>query len=61
MGNLHFVDSQKVVRDKKHPDYDPLAKIRPMLDVLRVNLQQLWTPGQDLTVDESMVKCKNRW
>jgi hypothetical protein len=36
--------------------YDPLFKVRYPLDVIGMGLQKIWTTGQHITIDESMIK-----
>ena len=56
---IHFTNNDKV-KPKSNGKIDPLVKVRPLLDHFRRVNQTLWTLGQEMTVDESMVKCKSR-
>ena len=56
---MHFNDNNKQV-SKGEPGYDPLYKIRPMLDMMRPRLKYYYTPERELAIDESMQKFKGR-
>ena len=43
----------------KFPD-DPLAKIRLLIDHLNDVMEEMYTPGQKLSLDESMMLCRGR-
>jgi len=56
---LHFSDS--TLQPKKgEPTYNPLYKIQPVLDLTTPTYEQVYQPGRDLSVDESMIKYKSR-
>ena len=56
---LHFSDS--TLQPKKgDPNYNPLYKIQPVLDLTLPTYAQVYQPGRDLSVDESMIKYKGR-
>ena len=40
------------------PDYYPLFKVRPLMDMLNRNFLQHYTPGRELSVDEAMIGFK---
>jgi len=42
------------------PEYDPLYKIRPLIDMCLQSFRDRYVPGQDLSVDEGMIKYKGR-
>ncbi|KAL8576606.1 hypothetical protein ACOMHN_025081 [Nucella lapillus] len=42
------------------PQYDPLFKIRPFLDMLQPLFKANYNPGRDLSIDESMIGYKGR-
>jgi len=42
------------------PRYDPLFKVRPLLDNVAKNFRTVYKPGRDLSVDEAMVGYKGR-
>jgi len=53
--NLHFVDEL----DKKNQN-DPLYKIRPLITHIVAVSQAISPPGQNLTIDESMIRLNGR-
>ena len=56
---FHLADStQAVGRDQE--GYDPLYKVRPLISATQESFQSGFYPGQNLTVDEAMVKFKGR-
>ena len=56
---LHFSDS--TLQPKKgDPNYNPLYKIQPVLDLTVPTYAQVYQPRRDLSVDESMIKYKGR-
>jgi hypothetical protein len=42
------------------PGHDRLGKVRPLFNLIMPNLQAIYSPGRDLSVDESMVAFKGR-
>jgi len=58
---IHFNENVRLVTSRKDPEYDPLYKIRPLLDSLR-NQCLLVSPEQRQSVDEQIIpfKGKNR-
>jgi len=56
---LHFVDNTTVA-PRGSPQYDRLAKVRPILEYLETRFSVVYTPGQDLSVDEAMIKFQGR-
>lgn len=50
--NLHFANNVLL-----QPD-DPLRKIRPIIDTIRKAFQEEYTPSKDVSLDESLVKCR---
>ena len=56
---LHLVyNTQQVPRGL--PRHDKLFKLRPLLDYLIPRFQQVFTPGKEIAVDESMIGYKGR-
>lgn len=56
---LHFSDNnQRVARGQD--GYDPLFKVRPLLDITNVRYINVYAPDQELSIDESMIKFKGR-
>ena len=56
---LHFVDNSTLV-PRTSPAYDRLGKIRPLLNHILSRFSAVYTPGQDLAVDEAMIKFQGR-
>ena len=55
---LHFADNDLI--DTNDPDRDRLAKIRPIIDLIRDRCATVYSPARDLCVDESLVLFKGR-
>ena len=55
--HLHFNDNDNFV-PRGNDGYDPLFKLRPLLNHLQHNFSQSYRPGQNLTVDEAMIPYK---
>ena len=53
--NLHLVDNQTTPASGS-----PSRKIKPLLDILSDRFLKCYSPGQELSVDEGMVKYKGR-
>ncbi|KAJ1154739.1 hypothetical protein NDU88_007482, partial [Pleurodeles waltl] len=56
---LHFVDNALAL-PRDHPDSDRLFKIRPVLDHLVDRFSEIYVPGKEISVDESLVLFKGR-
>lgn len=56
---LHFNDNANQI-PKGNPGYDPLFKIRPLLDIVSKTYLDNYEPGEALSIDESMIKFKGR-
>jgi len=56
---LHFADNATLA-PRASPQYDRLGKIRPLLEYLETRFSVVFTPGQDLAVDEAMIKFQGR-
>jgi hypothetical protein len=55
--NLHFTDNYKQQPEGEGSEgYDPLFKVRYPLDIIGKGLRKVWTAGQHVTIDESMIK-----
>ena len=57
--NLHLVDNQRAL-PRTDPSHDRLFKVRPVIDKLRNTFAEHYVPGQNVSVDESMVRFKGR-
>ena len=55
---LHFSDND--LFDAKDPNTDRLFKIRLLVNLIRDRCANVYSPGRDLCVDESLVLFKNR-
>lgn len=56
---LHFNNNESQ-KPKGDPDYDPLYKIRPLLELTKNKYVESYEPGEALSIDESMLKFKGR-
>ena len=54
---IHFNNNENLVTDKKHPDYDALFKVRPLIAHLAEKFQEI-PKSQRLCVDERMIPFK---
>ena len=54
---LHLNDSEQMP-DRDDPAYDPLYKIRPLIDTCQQNFRDRYIPGREMSVDEGMIKYK---
>jgi len=57
--NLHFTDNYKQ-QPENSEGYDPLFKVRYPLDIIGKGMRKVWTAGQHVTIDESMIKYCGR-
>ena len=57
--NIHLADNAKAV-DRSLPGFDKLYKIRPMISILKNSFQENYNLGQNVSVDDAMVKGKGR-
>ena len=56
---LHLRDTSNAQR-RDQPGYDPLFKVRPLLNLLSEKFRTVYIPGQNLSVDEAMIGFKGR-
>ena len=56
---LHFADNS-VLAPPGDPMYEKLGKIRPVLDRLREVFRSVYSPPQNVSVDEAMIAFKGR-
>ena len=56
---LHVADNDKFV-PRGDNGYDPLFKIRLFLDILSKQFRNIYKPGQDICIDESLIPYKGR-
>jgi len=52
-------DSQKQP-GRNDSNYDPLYKVRPVLDMCQQTFLDQYIPGREMSIDEAMVKYKGR-
>ncbi|KAJ4444060.1 hypothetical protein ANN_05849 [Periplaneta americana] len=56
---LHLNDNERrVARDQ--PGYDPLYKIKPFLNILTTRFRDVYTPDENLTIDEAICPFRGR-
>ena len=60
--NLHVSDSTNNPPPPPPgaPNHDPLAKVRPLLEMCQTNFKLRYTPGQHISLDESTMAFKGR-
>ena len=56
---LHFTDNSKAL-SRGDPNYDRLWKIRPAIQKIQEQSQKMYTPGEKVSIDESMIGTKAR-
>ena len=57
--HFHLVDSTKQAK-KKEIGYDPLFKVRPVIDQISDCCKKYYQPGQELSIDEMMIGTRCR-
>ncbi len=60
---IHFTDNSKCKnkpKDESDTNYDPLSKIRYILEQLMKGMHNSWTAGKNVVIDESMIKYCGR-
>jgi hypothetical protein len=58
---LYVANAPPHVTDLKSPSYDKLHKIWWMMDEVRDHFKAMWSPNQQLTVDEGMIMYKGKY
>ncbi|XP_056020995.1 piggyBac transposable element-derived protein 4-like [Ostrea edulis] len=56
---LHLRDTSNTP-GRNDPAYDPLFKVRNLIDVIQPKLRETYKPGKNLSVDEGMIGFKGR-
>jgi hypothetical protein len=56
---LHFADVNDYI-PRGEEGYDPMQKIRPILDIVDPTYLNVYCPGQKICIDETMIKFKGR-
>jgi hypothetical protein len=58
---LHVANAPADVQDPSSNKYDKMHKLRWMIDEVRNRFQCMWSPNQQMTVDEGMIMYKGRY
>lgn len=58
--NIHLVDNAALVADKKHENYDKIAKVRWMLESFVKTCKELYNCERHVCVDEIMIPHRGR-
>lgn len=56
---LHFNDASTYI-SRDQPGYDPLHKLTPFLDGIKETFSSVFSPGQNLSLDEAMCAFRGR-
>ena len=56
---FHLSDNSKAV-GKGEPGYNPLYKVRPLLDLVSANSHAHYYPAKHISIDEAMIKFNGR-
>lgn len=54
LANLHFANNETIEQNSR------LGKVLPLVNILTDNYQKVFSPGQDIVVDETMVPWRGR-
>ena len=57
---FHFADNEEPGFNANDPDRDRLHKVRPVVELIRKRFSQVYSPGKNMSVDESLVLYKGR-
>ena len=58
---LHFADNEaQQPRDRQDPQYNPLYKIQPLIDIVIANWRSAVQPAKHASIDESMIPFRGR-
>ncbi len=57
---LHFANNEDQVRDREDPRYDPLFKLRPLIDRVVPSWRAAIRPARHLSIDESMIPFRGK-
>ena len=52
---IHFANNNERA-PRNHPNYDPLHKVRHMLNTIMDGIRKAWSAGMNITIDESMIR-----
>jgi hypothetical protein len=56
---IHFANNNERA-PRNHPNYDPLHKVRHMLNTIMDGIRKVWSAGMNITIDESMIRYSGR-
>ena len=56
---LHFANNENIAAHGQ-PEYDRLAKVRPVIIALQKSFLEVYNPHRENAVDEAMIKFKRR-
>lgn len=56
---IHLIDNEKAP-ERNSPEFDKLYKVRPIMEILGKSFKENFNLGQNVSVDEAMVKGKGR-
>lgn len=59
LSNFHINDNSAAPK-KGQPEYDPLYKLRPLMNTLSARFQKAYQPAENITIDEGMCKFRGR-
>lgn len=57
---LHFVNNDEICPQRGEEGFDAMYKIRELMDLCEPRYLQVYAPGRDLAIDESIIKFKGR-
>jgi hypothetical protein len=57
---FHIADNTGAVLDATDPNYDPMYKVRPLIDLINARFSAIYKPKQCLSIDEGMIKFKGQ-
>ncbi|VDI38394.1 Hypothetical predicted protein [Mytilus galloprovincialis] len=60
LSNLHINNNNQTALPRDHPQYDPMHKVRPAIDVCNTAFRKNYRLGRDICVDERIVGFKGR-
>ena len=57
---LHFSDNNAERPERGQPGFDPLWKVRPLMDLCEERYTTVYSPSRELSIDENIIKFKGR-
>lgn len=58
---LHYCDETTAITDRTVANYDRLYKVRFLLNAMKAKCMALYSPSEDISVDECMIPYRGRW